>query len=100
MPVKDPGKGQIDSQPDGICLDSAGNLYVYHYGMKQVQVIDPNGKIVAGYDGGNLRASNVAFGGPTMDQLFISGALTAGPTGGLFRLDLGVGGLLIPPPRR
>ena len=33
---------QIDNQPDGMCLDADGNLYVAHYGMKQVQVLDPD----------------------------------------------------------
>ena len=36
--------GQIDNQPDGMCLDADGNLYVAHYGMKQVQVLDPSGQ--------------------------------------------------------
>lgn len=99
LPAKE--AGQIDNQPDGMCLDAAGNLYVAHYGMKQVQVLDPNGQLVARYQGGNLTTSNVAFGGPDGKQLFITGGL--GPetaTGGLFRLDVGVPGLKILPPRR
>src|SRR4051794_5556447 len=32
---------QIDDQPDGMCLDADGNLYVAHYGMKEVQVLSP-----------------------------------------------------------
>jgi gluconolactonase len=88
----------LQSQPDGMCLDAAGNLYVAHYGMKQVQVLDPNGKLIARYDGGNVTTSNVAFGGPKLDQLFITGGLgkEAGE-GGLFRIDLGVKGLRVLP---
>src|SRR5262249_46809853 len=67
LPAKDPAKGQIDDQPDGMCLDEQGNLYVAHYGMKQVQVLDGNGKLIRRYDGGNLTTSNVGFGGPNMD---------------------------------
>ncbi len=63
LPKKDEATGQIDNQPDGMCLDGAGNLYVAHYGMRQVQVVSPEGKIVAHYPGGNLTTSNVAFGG-------------------------------------
>ncbi len=37
---------QIDNQPDGMCLDEKGNLYVAHYGMRQVQVISPGGKVI------------------------------------------------------
>jgi len=80
---------QIDNQPDGICLDEEGNLYVAHYGMQQVQVLDPNGKLLRRYPGGNMTTSNVGFGGPKMNQLYITGGLgvEAGP-GGLFRIEL------------
>jgi gluconolactonase len=89
------GEGQTDNQPDGIALDELGNLYVAHYGMKQVQVISPSGEIIRRYPGGNMTTSNVAFAGPRMDQLFVTG----GEPGALFRLDLGVRGLVILPPR-
>jgi gluconolactonase len=98
LPKKDEAAGQIDNQPDGMCLDQAGNLYVAHYGMRQVQVLSPDGKLLARYAGGNLTTSNVAFGGPNRDQLFVTGAI--GDTenrGGLFRLDLKVPGLKILP---
>jgi gluconolactonase len=101
LPAKNPSTGQIDNQPDGMCLDAAGNLYVAHYGMKQVQVLDPGGKLIRQYDGGNVTTSNVAFGGPNMNQLFITGGI--GPEageGGLFRIDLGVKGLVILPPTK
>jgi len=100
LPAKEAGTPQIDNQPDGMCLDAAGNLYVAHYGMKQVQVLDPTGKLIRRYEGGNITTSNVAFGGPNMDQLFITGGI--GPEageGGLFRIDLGVKGLVILPPK-
>ena len=87
---------QIDNQPDGICLDAAGNLYVAHYGMRQVQVLDPEGKLIRRYPGGNLTTSNCAFGGPKLDQLFVTGRRP----GALFRLDLGVPGLDIRPKRK
>ena len=98
LPKKDIATGQIDNQPDGMCLDAAGNLYVAHYGMKQVQVLSPEGKLLARYPGGNVTTSNVAFGGPRHDQLFVTGGLgpESGP-GGVFRLDLGVPGLKILP---
>jgi gluconolactonase len=100
LPVKDAAAGQIDNQPDGMCLDAAGNLYVAHYGMKQVQVLSPDGQVIRRYDGGNTTTSNVAFSGPEMNQLFITGGIgkEAGE-GGLFRIDLGVKGLVILPPK-
>jgi len=93
---------QIDNQPDGMCLDAEGNLYVAHYGMKQVQVLNPQGKLVRRYPGGNLTTSNVAFGGPNMDQLYVTGALGGEHSeGALFRLDLrGVRGLEILPKKQ
>jgi gluconolactonase len=90
------GPGQIDNQPDGIALDADGNLFVAHYGMRQVEVISPEGKVVRRYPGGNLTTSNVAFAGSNMDRLYITG----GEPGALFRVDLpGVKGLAILPPR-
>ena len=101
LPTKDTAAGQIDNQPDGMCLDAAGNLYVAHYGMRQVQVLSPQGKLLARYPGGNVTTSNVAFGGPALDQLFVTGGLGAeSGGGGLFRLNLGVEGLKILPAAR
>jgi gluconolactonase len=94
---------QVENAPDGICLDEAGNLYVAHYGMRQVQVLDPSGKVIRRYPGGNLLTSNVAFAGPNRDQLYVTGSPTAdgGRSGCLFRLDLhGVRGLNILPPTK
>lgn len=96
LPVKE-GE-QIANEPDGICLDREGNLYVAHYGMRQVQVLSPTGQLLRRYPAGNLTTSNVAFGGARMDELYVTGALGDEKTtkGGLFRLDLkGVKGLKI-----
>jgi len=93
---------QIDNQPDGMCLDADGNLYVAHYGMKQVEVLSPLGKLIRRYEGGNLSTTNVAFGGPNMNQLYITGALGGEQSeGALFRLDVkGVRGLVILPKKQ
>jgi gluconolactonase len=98
LPMKE--AEQIANEPDGMCLDVAGNLYVAHYGMQQVQVLSPAGKLLRRYRAGNLTTSNVAFSGPRMDQLYVTGALgdETKSKGGLFRLDLkGVKGLKILP---
>src|SRR4051812_18368170 len=91
---------QIANEPDGMALDEAGNLYVAHYGMHTVQVVSPDGTLLRSYPAGNLTTSNVAFAGPEMDQLYITGALTDEQTskGALWRLDLkGVHGLRLLP---
>jgi len=87
---------QIDNAPDGMALDEDGDLFVAHYGMHTVQVLSPTGRLLRSYPGGNLTTSNVAFAGPDMDQLYITGALADEKTskGALWRLDLkGVRGL-------
>lgn len=81
-----------------MALDAEGNLFVAHYGMHTVQVLSPEGKLLRSYPGGNLTTSNVAFAGPNMDQLYITGALKDEQTskGALWRLDLkGVRGLTL-----
>ena len=89
---------QIDNKPDGMALDAMGNLYIAHYGMGQVEVLNPDGKLIRQYSTGNLTNSNVAFGGPKLDQLFVTGGIkTEEGKGGLQRLELGVHGLDIRP---
>ena len=73
LPAKDTSAGQIDNQPDGMCLDAAGNLYVAHYGMRQVQVLSPEGKLIARYPGGNITTSNVGFRWPANGPTFRHG---------------------------
>lgn len=97
LPKNPSGKWE-DNQPDGMCLDAKGNLYVAHYGMQQVQVLDTTGKLIRTYPGGNKLTSNVAFGGPKHDQLFVTGAIQAdGKPGAVFRLDLNTPGRVILP---
>jgi gluconolactonase len=93
---------QIDNQPDGMCLDVEGNLYIAHYGMRQVQVYSPKGELVRRYPAGNLTTSNVGFSGAKMNQLYVTGGLgKESGRGGLFRMELeGVKGLVILPARK
>ena len=87
LPVKQ-GE-QIDNKPDGMCLDTRGNLYVAHYGMRQVEVIDSSGQLIRQYPSGNLTSSNCAFGGSDLNHLFVTGGIeTEDGQGGIFRLDL------------
>ena len=82
-----------DAGPDGMTLDASGRLYVAHYGTGRIEVFDPGGKLMAQYAAGNQLVSNVAFGGPDLGDLYVTGAPGAksGP-GALFRLRLGVRG--------
>ncbi|HTY37187.1 MAG TPA: SMP-30/gluconolactonase/LRE family protein [Bacteroidota bacterium] len=80
--------------PDGMCLDRSGNLYVAHFGMGMIEVLNPSGKIIRRYQAGNMSVSNVALGGPHRDQLYITGALgdREKTPGALFRIDLATNG--------
>ncbi len=96
LPVKE--AEQIANEPDGIGLDAAGNLYVAHYGMRQVQVLSPAGETPAQIRGRQSNYKQCRFRRTNMDQLYVTGALgdETKSKGGLFRLDLkGVKGLKI-----
>lgn len=84
---------------DGMCLDAAGNVYIARFGTGRIEVFDPTGKHLRTLAAGNVTCSNVAFGGPNHDQLFVTGGLGAigKAEGALQRLDIGVRGLKILP---
>lgn len=97
-----PESGQPAAKPDGMALDEDGNLYVAHYGMGAVQVLDPQGRLLASLRGAGVFTSNVAFAGPEQNQLYVTGSI--GPTeqteGLLLRFDLaGVRGVALWPIR-
>jgi gluconolactonase len=77
------------NQPDGMALDREGRLWVAHFGMRAIQVLDRDGKLLRTYDGGNRTTSNLCFAGPEWKTVYATG----GEPGGLFRLDVGVEGL-------
>lgn len=69
--------------PDGIAFGADGNLYVAHFGAGVVQVIAPDGAIVASLPAGGPTPTNVAF---WQDSLYV----TEGTSGSVYRLDIGV----------
>lgn len=83
---------QLENHADGMTLDGAGNLYVAHFGMGQIQVVSPEGRLLKSLDAGNMSCSNVVFGGPRKDHLFIAGSLREFESpGAVFVIDLGGG---------
>ncbi len=93
LPEADTAAGQVSSLPDGMCMDEHGNIYIAHWGMKQVQVLSPRGELIARINAGNLMASNCGFGGPGLPYLFLTGGLTPDlKQGGLFRHEMNVRG--------
>jgi gluconolactonase len=85
-----PKEKDAEGLPDGMCLDKSGNLYVAHFGMGIIEVLNSSGKIIRRYQAGNVSVSNVAWGGPERQQLFLTGALGDRDTapGAVFRLEL------------
>jgi gluconolactonase len=76
--------------PDGMAVDTKGNLYVAHLGTSHVLVLNPEGKLIQQLPGGNYDVSNLAFGGRNLDQLFITGSVgyRSNTEGRVYRLDL------------
>jgi gluconolactonase len=87
---------------DGLTLDQDGRLYIAHNGVARIEVLDSDGRLVAQYPAGNRLASNVAFGGSDLGDLYVTGSPgeKTGP-GALYRLRLGVrgrGSMAVPAP--
>lgn len=109
------GTGQIASErvvcrfpeeaglPDGMAIDEEGMLWVAHYNGSQVCRWNPaNGQLLASIPLPVSRVTACAFGGPNLDQLFITSASQGmGPgdwqkephAGGLFVCQPGVRGV-------
>jgi len=78
---------------DGMTTDAAGNLFVAHYGVGLVEVLDSGGHLVRRYPAGSPLSSNVAFGGMRLEELYVTGAPgeESGP-GVLYKLPLAIKG--------
>ncbi|MGH2388756.1 MAG: SMP-30/gluconolactonase/LRE family protein, partial [Chloroflexota bacterium] len=75
-----------EAGPDGMAFGDDGYLYIAHYGTGQVQVVAPNGEIVAHLPSGGPTPTNVAFRDRSL-------YVTEGTGGAIYRLDIGVGEL-------
>lgn len=91
-----------DGLPDGLCVDSAGNLWVAVHGAGQVRCFDADGGPVATVNVPAPHTTSVAFVGPARDRLLITSGragvsaaqLAAHPLSGrLFLADVGVTGV-------
>jgi gluconolactonase len=62
--------------PDGLALDSAGNLYVCCYASDEIWRVAPDrSKTLVAHDRWGIRLgrpTNLAFGGPEFDQIFVA----------------------------
>lgn len=94
--------GQGDGYPDGMTVDADGCLWVAFWDGWCVRRLSPDGERLTQIDVPVARPTSCAFGGPRLDQLFITSAsigldeaaLAGQPqAGGLFVASPGVRGL-------
>jgi sugar lactone lactonase YvrE len=83
--------------PDGAVVDANGNLWVAQWGAGRVACYDVNGTFQRAVSVPGVHASCPAFGGPTLETLFVTSATQdlaePGPHDGqTFAVDLGVKG--------
>jgi len=98
-----PSKPGAQAEPDGLAVDTRGNLYVAHLGMSSVQILSPDANLLLTLAAGNYDASNLVFGGPRMDRLYVTGSSghRSNSPGRVYRLDLpGVAGAASLLPRK
>jgi len=77
-------------EPDGMALDTNGNLYVAHLGTSTVKVLAPDGSPLRTLRAGNYDASNLVFGGKNLDELYVTGSTghRSNTSGRVYRLKL------------
>ena len=65
--------------PDGILLDALDRLWVAHYGMQAVQLISPEGVVIASFDSGIPLTSNICFTHGEKQLIITGGTAEPGP---------------------
>jgi hypothetical protein len=62
LPAKNAAAGQIDNQPDGMCLDAAGNLYVADYYFNTIRKGSVTPSILSSGPAFGFRDGHFGFG--------------------------------------
>ncbi len=85
----------VKGNPDGMTTDAAGHLWIAFWGGSCVRRVAPDGTVVGDYPLPVTNVTSAAFGGPSLDRLFVTSAraeldaaaLAAQPlAGGLFEI--------------
>jgi D-xylonolactonase len=63
-----------DGEPDGMCFDTAGSLWVAHWGAGRVVKYDVDGCEIDSVTFPVSQVTNICFGGKNLDRLFVSSA--------------------------
>ena len=66
------GRGTGEGGPDGMCVDSQGNLYVAIYSGGIIRVVSPDGRHLRDIPAGGAGPTNCCFGGPDLKTLYIT----------------------------
>ncbi|MDE0591566.1 SMP-30/gluconolactonase/LRE family protein [Halocynthiibacter sp. C4] len=90
-----------EGKPDGLCVDSAGNIWVALWDGWRVACYDPNGNLLREIDMPVPRPTSVCLGGKDLKTLYITSASIRLPadvleeaplSGGLFSVEVDVPG--------
>jgi sugar lactone lactonase YvrE len=89
----------LQTNPDGAVIDSAGNMWLAEWGSSRVGCYDPSGKIIAQAEFDAPNTSCPAFGGPDLTTLYCTtaqqhldaAARAAHPKSGMVFAALGAG---------
>jgi sugar lactone lactonase YvrE len=88
--------------PDGMTSDTDGNLWIALWGGARVSLWKPDGTLLAQFGVAATNVTSCVFGGPNMNELFITTALAKTDAasfrkfpqaGGVFRMETNVTGL-------
>ncbi len=86
--------GSGDVVPDGLAVDSDGGVWVAVWGAGVIQRYDAAGRLIGVVRLPASYVTSCAFGGPALDQLYVTTAAGPGRSGGaLFTCPAGVTGL-------
>ena len=89
-----PRLGSGESVPDGLAVDAEGGVWVAVWGGGVIQRYDSGGQLTGVVRLPAAHVTSCAFGGPDLDQLYITTAAGAGRSpGALFTCPAGVKGL-------
>jgi D-xylonolactonase len=67
---------ESDGYPDGMTTDAEGGLWVAHWGGSRVSRFTADGNLDRAIALPALQITNIAFGGPALDRMFVTSATT------------------------
>jgi gluconolactonase len=84
------GGDPINNLPDGLAVDAEDRLWVAHYGMQAVQVVDTRGQVIASLDTTLPLTSNITFltDTPSYKKVMVTGGFGEPGPGGVVVLNV------------